>query len=229
MRRPLSVNRLVGVAVCGCLLASPPWTAVQAQEEQDADVTRGTVFDPRFGIDRPYTRLKGDALPTYLVVEVFFYEASDFLARPPEVWNGFLRQLDIQPGTGAETALKVATLEARESILFGPPDALPPTSATEPEPTVAERVERQRRQVDRLTEIYASLLLDLAADGYPIERLHEYLEEQVRSGITHVISPEPGAAVNLEQLTLDEMRAFDDRLTAALAAEGARRSGQGGE
>lgn len=206
------------------LVASPPArrsSPLPAQEQADSDVTHGVVYDEHRGIERPYARLRGDALPTYVVVETFFEDVSHRLDRPTEIWNWFLRQLAISPGSGAEAALKDAVLEARISVLPSYAGESGSATARDREVSTPERVEHKRAQVHDLARIYAALLADLARHGYDLDKLDHYLESDVRVGTSVTIYPEPDSAVDLWALLLEEMRRFDHLLIEALATEGA--------
>lgn len=209
---------MLPAAALACLLQSP----LAAQDAQRPEVTQGTFLDTQTGVERSYTRLRGQALPTYIVVEQFYYEASSALAGTPEYWGAFLRVLEIDPGSGAESALRAATVAARESVLVGGPDEPPPAWDVVPARTADEQVDRSRGMVARLAGIHASLLADLAADSYPIEKLHEYLENVVRPSTSLSVYPEPGEPEDLDQRILDEERKFDRLVLEALAARGAR-------
>jgi hypothetical protein len=191
-------------------------------------VEQGAVWDAHLGIERPFTRLRGEALSAYVVVEAFFYQASAALEGPPEVWSGFLRPLEIQPGSGADTALSAAVLRARESVLAPPPGAPAPAWAAAPPVTAADHQALARHMVRSLASIHAALLAELTAQGYPLARLQAHLDQTVRPGITDTIYPDPGTAGAIEELQLAEERKFDDLVVEALAAEAARRRPGGG-
>lgn len=222
------VNRLIRVLVSSAALACPLNSPLAAQEVQRPAVTEGTVFDPHLGIERPWVKLRGEALPTFIVIEHFFYGASSALADQPETWNGLLRLLDIQPGSGADSALREATLAARESVLFRPPDEPPPAWAAVAPRTADDHVALKRGMVTRLAKIYASLLVDLAEQSYDIGKLYHYLEHDVRSSSSVTMHPEPGSTDNLDARVLEEERRFDQLLIEALATESAQRSQGGG-
>lgn len=223
--------RFVSAAAVACLLSTP----LVAQQPvgggggaRRPDVTEGTVFDPHLGMERPWVKLRGDALPTYIVVETFFYDASSALERSPTSWSAFLSQLGIEAGSNADSALREATLAARESVLARGPDEPPPAWAAQPATTADDHVATKRGLVARLVKIYASLLVRLAADSYDIEQLNRYLQEDVRRGTSVTVYPEPWSTDNLDARVLAEEDKFDELLINALAAEAARGSRSGG-
>lgn len=213
---------LVCVVVCASASMSSGCIFLARREPPRSEVVERAGLNSQVEIAGPYTRLRGNALPAYAVVETFFDSASDALNAGPGLWQGFLQQLRIRPGSRAEAVLEAAILRARDCELVASPDQPPPRGAGQAPIAIEDLIDQSRRRLPHLASIYASLLLDLAERGYPIQRICAYLQRSVRPGISMTIVSNPESPVNVLALILEQERKFEQLFIEALAARAAR-------
>jgi hypothetical protein len=148
------------------------------------------VYDP---VDQVY-RYRGTAVPKFILVEQFFLDGLYLHSNAQNAFkHGILSPLGITPDSGAAIALLGAAREVEDI-------PRPNLDSLQDNPIEFERVQREglRRRVMRIKEIYMQLLSDLEAQGVDPRLLdQDYLEKEVRPGVSVTVWPAPDWAMEI--------------------------------
>jgi hypothetical protein len=173
-------------------------------------ITSKEVFDPQEGIYRTVQTIEGEALPTYVSVEALFLRASQSL-KPPARWSRFLGRLGMVPGSAsAQTFLKA--VRTAQVFLLPAPGVTAPEPISDPVEFLEKQVAHARDKVSRLASVYGNLLVTLQTQGYAIEKLDAYLDEQVRPGLSITPIQHPDDPEGADATFLEALHEFDAKL-----------------
>jgi hypothetical protein len=155
---------------------------------------------------------KGAQVPMYHVVASFYGRAFSSLAEGEATFHEFLRDMDIEPGSEPAKALAKAALQA-EALRYDGEDE------TKLLPDEEAFLEAQRRTIradkEALARIHVELLKRFQAAGYPPEKLQNFLEKEIRPGITITMY---GGKVGEPSLTYEIVGNFAEEVENGLAA-----------
>ncbi len=183
---------------------------LQAATGSANQITSKEVFDPQAGIYRTVRTIAGEALPTYISVEALFLIASQSL-EPPARWNRFLGRLGIVPDSAVAQTFREAVRAAQAFLLPGP-GTTKPEPVSDPIAFLDAQVAQARDKASRLASVYGNLLVTLQTQGYAIEKLDAYLDEQVRPGLSITSMPHPDDPEGAEATFHEALHEFDSKL-----------------
>jgi len=183
------------------LISTPPGAPCWPQDHEESSSLTELILDPTNA-----SEYKDEEIPRFYVVMTFFQTASMKIRRDSASGARFLRSLGVDEGSPAADAVIASVFDAEEILEMRRFD-----HRLESQEFEDRQFEILSYQAMQLADIYAELSKNLASMGLSSQVLDDYIEQNVRPGMS-VIALDGELSARHEGVS----DLFDDRLETSL-------------